>query len=249
MRVFRAIVTTPTLGAGMATQRDDMLAEQILEVRYPASGSFLDVRGSVADQIRTKGFLSHWSIEPNIINFRDDAEAVNKEMAFVGYKSAGYVVQDAPTKNFFQERAALFWRHLRDCKDFPIPKLERFGARSKIFIPTDKTFQEVYKAGCAVLYTPQALELGATLKDVQFVFQLKTADGFEGRISGGPVAKDEAAAHLNSDSPLLSKAGFFIDVDLYKSSGIEHDDVSKLLRDASALHWAKADAFAAAIGI
>ena len=233
----------------MATNSTEMLAEQILEVRYPASGSFLDVRGYVADHIKSKGFLPHWSIDPNIINFRDEAEAANKEMAFVSYKSAGYVVQDAPTKNFFPDRAALFWRLLRESKDFPIPQLERFGARSKIFIPTDKSFQEVYKAVCGVLYTPKALELGATLKDVQFIFQLKTPEGFDGRISGGPIAKDEAALHLNSESKLLSKAGLFIDVDLYKTTNIEHDDVPKLLRDACALHWTKAEAFAFAIGI
>jgi len=42
----------------MAKKADEklMLAEQILEVRYIPSGSFLDVRGYVADYIRDSGF-------------------------------------------------------------------------------------------------------------------------------------------------------------------------------------------------
>jgi len=43
------------------TDRDKiMLAEHVLEVRHEASGTFLDVRGYVADYIRREKFLPHW---------------------------------------------------------------------------------------------------------------------------------------------------------------------------------------------
>jgi hypothetical protein len=51
-----------------------MVAEQILEVRYTPSGSFLDVRGYVADYIRENGFLPHWKIDINVVSFRDKPE-------------------------------------------------------------------------------------------------------------------------------------------------------------------------------
>ena len=65
-----------------------MLAEQILEVRHAASGSFLDVRGYVADYVRESGFLPHWKIDANVVNFRDKPDKVQKEGAFAGYRSA-----------------------------------------------------------------------------------------------------------------------------------------------------------------
>lgn len=37
-----------------------ILSEHVPEVRHVASGSFLDVRGFVADYIREKGIFSHW---------------------------------------------------------------------------------------------------------------------------------------------------------------------------------------------
>ena len=66
-----------------------MLAEQILEVRYVPSGSFLDVRGYVADYIRDSGFLPHWKIDSNVVNFRDKPNGVQKEGAFAGFRNAG----------------------------------------------------------------------------------------------------------------------------------------------------------------
>ena len=89
----------------MAKKEKDkiMLAEHILEVRHEASGTFLDVRGYVADYIRGKNIFPHWKIDTNIINFRDIANGINKEGAFVGYKSAGYIVYNPDTSAVSQK--------------------------------------------------------------------------------------------------------------------------------------------------
>ena len=46
-----------------------MVTQHVLEVRHEPSGSFLDVRGYVADYIRNSGHFPHWKIESNIIPF------------------------------------------------------------------------------------------------------------------------------------------------------------------------------------
>jgi hypothetical protein len=62
-----------------------MLTEHVLEVRYDASGTFLNVCGYVADYIRQANFFPHWKIDLNIVNFSDEPENVKLEGAFVGY--------------------------------------------------------------------------------------------------------------------------------------------------------------------
>jgi hypothetical protein len=129
----------------MARKQDEklMLAEQILEVRYIPSGSFLDVRGYVADYIRQSGFLPHWKIDPNVVAFRDKPDTVGKEGAFAGYRSAGYYVYDPQTRNLFVDRGSLFWRTIQKNQHYKLPDLERFGARTKVFLPSEKTFDQI----------------------------------------------------------------------------------------------------------
>lgn len=114
-----------------------MLAEQVLEVRYVPSGSFLDVRGYVADYIRESGFLPHWKIDTNVVSFRDKPDKAEKEGAFAGYRNAGYFAYDPETRNYFVDRAGAFWRTLLKNKHYTLPALERFGARSKVFLPSE----------------------------------------------------------------------------------------------------------------
>jgi len=65
----------------MAKPKDEkvMLAEHTLEVRHFASGTFLDVRGYVADYIRQEGAFPHWQIDANVVNFRDESNVVKSD--------------------------------------------------------------------------------------------------------------------------------------------------------------------------
>ena len=61
-----------------------IIAEHILEVRHEASGTFLDVRGYVADYIRKEHkFLPHWGIDSNVVNFKDTKKALKKKAALL----------------------------------------------------------------------------------------------------------------------------------------------------------------------
>ncbi len=235
----------------MAKKTDEklLLAEQILEVRYVPSGSFLDVRGYVADYIRDSKFLPHWQIDSNVVNFRDKPDSVQKEGAFAGFRSAGYFSYNPETRNYFVDRAGLFWRTLQKNQHYTIPALERFGARTKVFLPSEKSFEEINHAVYHTLYSDKAREMvGGSEKDVQFIIELKEQD-FEGRIAGGPIHKDEAGRYLSFKSKEFAKPGFFVDVDFSRTTDLKHDEVSKLLRAAVDLTWVKIENLAAAIGV
>ncbi|MBI4100573.1 hypothetical protein HY439_02425 [Candidatus Microgenomates bacterium] len=226
-----------------------MLAEQILEVRYTPSGSFLDVRGYVADYIRESSFLPHWNIEPNVVSFRDKPGKVEKEGAFAGYRSAGYLVYDPQTRNFFIDRAGSFWRTLQKNKHYRLPPLERFGARTKVFVPSDKRFEDINRSVFQTFYTDRVREvIGAAQIDMQFVIELKD-QGFDVRVAGGPIHKDEARRYFSFDSKEFERAGFFVDLDFYRTDDLKHDEVPRLLQAAVQSTWIKVENMAAMVGV
>lgn len=235
----------------MAKKQEEqlMLAEQIFEVRYTPSGSFLDVRGYVADYVRENGFLPHWQIEANVVNFRDKADKVQKEGAFAGYRNAGYLVYDPETRNFFVDRGSAFWRLLHKNQHYKLPSIERFGARTKVFLPSELSFEEINARVFRTLYTDRAREvLGGTETDVQFIVELKEED-FEVRVSGGPIHKNEVSRYLAFQSPHFEKAGLFVDLDYYRTAGLVPEGIPRLLKAAVDLTWAKVERLAAAIGV
>lgn len=226
-----------------------MLAEQILEVRYVPSGSFLDVRGYVADYVRDASFLPHWSIETNVVNFRDQPEKVQREGAFAGFRSAGYLTYDPETRNFFVDRAGAFWRLLQKNQHYKLPPLQRFGARTKVFLPSAKSFDEINEAVFNTLYTDKARDvLGGRQFDVQFIIELKES-GFDVRVSGGPIHKNEVTSYMSFESTEFEKAGLFLDIDFYQTEGLKHEDIPRLLKAAVDLTWEKIERLAAAIGV
>ncbi len=226
-----------------------MLAEHIVEVRHEASGTFLDVRGYVADYIREKKLFPHWQIDANIINFRDTPEGIKKEAAFVGFKSAGYIAYDPETRNYFPDRATAFWKALQENGHYKIPNPSRLGIRTKIFIPTNQKFDEISKSIFATFYTEKAMRLiGGKGKDVQLVFDLNEGQ-FEVNFRCGPMHEKEIEKHLNFESEHFSKCGLFIDLDYYKTEKLSHNEIPKLMKEAVAFSWEKAEIIATELGI
>lgn len=226
-----------------------MVAEQVFELRHGASGTFLDIRGFIADYVREAGFLPHWKIDSNVVSFRDSADKVEKEGAFVGYRSLGYFAFDPGTGNFFVDRASKFWKLISQNKQYPIPGLARFGARTKVFLPTAGDFETLNRQMYGVLFSQAARQvLAGTETDLQFVVELR--DGaFDVRITGGPIHPKEAAQHFRFGSPEFDKPGLFLDVDFYQNRAVQPDEVTKMLHTAQDKTWRQVEALAAALGV
>ncbi len=226
-----------------------MLAEHIVEIRHAAAGTFLDVRGYVADYIRTSGFLPHWSIQTNIVNFRDKEDKVEKEGGFVGYKSLGYFVYNADTKNFFADRANAFLKLIMENKHYTIPDMTRFGVRTKVFIPCDLTFEAINSKFFNRLFTEGAVKLiGGQEKDFQIIIDLIEQE-FDVRLRGGPIHKNEAGKHLNFEAEQFKNAGIFLDIDYYKTKDILLKQTRKHLLQAIELTWNKVENIASELEI
>ncbi len=235
----------------MAKPRDEkvMLAEHTLEVRHSASGTFLDERGYVADYIRQEGFFPHWQIDANVVNFRDESSSVKSEGAFVGYKSAGYVALNPQTRNYFPDRASSFWKLMLKNNHYKIPNPTRFGARTKVFVPSKNSFDEINKTLYETFFTENARSLiGGKEIDLQFTVDLKE-DVFHVHLMGGPIHEDEAGRYFKFESEFFKQSGLFLDIDFYKTDGLSLNDIPALLRKAIDLTWHKAELIASSIGL
>lgn len=227
-----------------------MLAEHTLEVRHAAVGTFLDVRGYIADYIRNDGFFPHWTIETNVITFRDQPNETKTEGAFVAYKSAGFICFDPPTRNFFTDRASAFWKLLIKNTHYKIPEpLIRFGVRTKIFIPSPLRFEEINSQLFKDFFTDKAKSLvGGEEKDLQFTIELNEGV-YDVRVTGGPLHKDEAEKHFSFESDHFKKCGLYLDIDYFMTEKLSLGNISDLLHKAVNLTWIKADRIASGIGL
>ena len=91
------------------------LNEHVLEVRYKPNPKVLDYRGAWAESISDHMNLPEWRIVENRIDIYDKK---NKDHAFVGFRNAGFVAHDTPTKNYFSDKAVKFLKHLFSFEGF-----------------------------------------------------------------------------------------------------------------------------------
>jgi hypothetical protein len=227
-----------------------IVAEHILEVRTEASGSFLDVRGYVADYVRNEGLFPHWRIEENMIRFFDQEQRIEKLGAFIGYRSIGFLAYNPDTRNYFPEKAASFWRHVVKNTHYQIPPLRRFGSRTKAFLSSEEAFAEIcsriYKTFCA----PGAAQLiGTTPSDLQIV--LDSPDGeFKTRLIVGPTQENEAKRYFSFPSDHFARPGVYVDVDCFKTEDLSSDQqVPGLLKRSMEIIWGRIERLANAIEI
>ncbi len=233
----------------MKEEEKVIVSEHVLEVRYQATGRFLDVRGYVADHIKGADLFPHWQIETNVINFRDAPKVAEKVGAFAGYRSAGVFVYDPDTRNFFEDKAGKFWRTLEKNQFYKLPEITRFGCRSKIFLNSKKSFEEINKTIYEKFFTKEFKNLiGKKEKDLQVVIEL-FANAFELRLKMGPIHKEEANQYFSFKSKHFSETGLFLDIDIYKSKNIQSSEIPKLTKSAIKLAWERVDSIAKGLGI
>lgn len=226
-----------------------IVSEHVLEVRHQAIGRFLDVRGYVADHIKGAELFPHWEIDTNVVKFRDAPKKPKKIGAFAGFQSAGVFVYDPDTRNFFEDKSGKFWKTLVKNQFYTIPAITRFGCRTKVFLNSNKTFEEINQAVYSKFFTDEFKSLvGGKEKDLQIIIVFSSGE-FEVSLTCGPIHKKEANRYFSCESEHFSETGVLLDVDIYKTENIKHDDIPGLTKKAMKLTWEKIDSIAKAVGV
>ncbi len=224
------------------------VSEHVLELRHHATGRLLDVRGSVADYIKSADIFPHWEIDTNVVKFRDAPKKCEKVGAFAGYQSAGVFVYDPDTRNYFEDKSRKFWKALIKNQHYDVPDITRFGCRSKLFYNSSKSFEELNSEMYNKFFSEDFRSLvGKKERDLQIVIELKE-DDFDIRITIGPIHKDEASRYFAFQSDHFTDAGVYLDIDVYKSADVAARDVPSLTKKAMEVSWSQADSIAAKVG-
>lgn len=214
------------------------VTEQVFEARHAATGTFLDFRGRIADAVKRSGTFSFWRIDNNVVLFSDAEEREKeREGAFVGYKSLGFFASNPSPHNYFVERAAKFYKTVRDVRDYPIPEIVRVGMRTKWFLAVSDTFESL----AAQLYDKTYSEsfrkivIGRNY-DMQIVVEGHDNE-CDIRLTGGPMKPGEAEKHFRHPNVSFDKVGLMIDIDYFRlvsdgGEALKPDDVVRLLKSA-----------------
>lgn len=235
--------------AKLATNAKKEVIQKIFELRHQPSGSFLDVRGFVADYIKKKDLFPHWKIDTNIVNFFDENQKIKTDGAFAGYQRAGYVVYNPPTNNYFVDKATKYWKELIKNQHYQIPEPIIFGNRTLTFIPSSITFEEINKRIFENYFSETLRKLiGGKQTDLMITLD-SVEDNFDLRIAVGPIHKDEAKTYFQLESEQFKNAGLYIDIDCFKAKDLNHDIINKLLLDSTELTRKKVEDISKSLGI
>jgi hypothetical protein len=217
------------------------ITAHILELRHEASGTFLDRKGAIADHIRKEGLFSDWKIEENVITFFDRNAEFQKCNAVVSYKNVAYAVNDPDTRNFFQQKAMSFWNNVLKIKEYSLPKISRFGVRTKCFFSSDLPFEDINSKMYKAFFSEKTEKIvGGKEVDLQIILELKELDYFV-KIRLGPIQKNEAGRYFQIKKDVFKKAGIYLDIDFYQEGKIDNLKINSLLNKAMELTWGKID--------
>ena len=207
-----------------------MISEQILEVRFKPNARVLDRRGHWAEIIAQDMGLKNWKIVENRV---DISSADSKIRAFVSFKNFGLVILNAPTSNFFHDKAKKLIGVLSKLPDFDFPLgIQRCGIRSKICHELDIEVSEISSVIRNHFLIPKSLEpIGGAenVIDSAIATYFNTDKGqLNIRISSNPE-NEIKAAFSNHPTDTLPTKGWISDID-YFSTDFENLSQKALVR-------------------
>jgi hypothetical protein len=213
------------------------VAEETMEVRYKPAGSFLNAVGELADFVEQRGLFPHWTIESNVVQFRDGEKQAKNLSAFVSFRNAGYVSLDAPTANFFADKATSFLAQVYENPHFKIPKIQRVGVRNRCFVKSSHSFEHIDQRLFQVLFRDDFSSIfEANRVDQSAIFEMTTGDTSI-RLFIGPLRSNEAPKHFGFQSDHFVSAGLIVDIDTFSLTERSPTSAIAFIRKNALVAW------------
>ncbi len=200
----------------------------------------LDFRGSWAESISDHMQLSEWTVIENRIDvYSKDV----RNRAFVGFGNSGFVTNDVPSKNYFEDQATKFSKLILGFKGFDTPLfVNRLGVKSKFFIPFEGKFVDLLEryATRFLCMTKNAVEImKAELTDIGGPLVFKDVDCNFSTMSG-PMREPQAKQFLER-SDKLPDVGLYFDIDYWKKPEqlVPNNNIFEFIARSSKESWDK----------
>lgn len=213
------------------------VAEETMEVRYKPAGSFLNAVGELADFVEQRGLFPHWTIESNVVQFRDAEKQTKNLSAFISFRNAGFVSLDAPTANFFADKASSYLAQVCENPHFKVPKIQRVGVRNRCFVKSDHSFEQIDQRLFQVLFRDDFSSLfEAKRVDQSAIFEMTSGDTSI-RLFIGPLRSNEAPKHFSFQSDHFASAGLIVDIDTFSLAERTPTSAIAFIRKNAPVAW------------
>jgi hypothetical protein len=222
--------------------------EHTFEIRYKPNPKVLDYRGSWAEAISDHMKLPDWRILENRIDIYDEKGG---ERAFVGFRNAGFVTHNTPTKNYFPEKTTKFFRYVLNLDGFGKSLLvERIGVRSRFCRKYEGTFEELkekYTAKYLSLTEEAKKIIDAKLLDIGGPLNFADRHGNFNTMSG-PMIHDQLSDFFGKAEG-LPKVGLYFDIDYWLKPNKEMDggEILRNIEEFAISAWNKFESISALI--
>lgn len=216
------------------------LNEHIFEIRYKPNPKVLDFRGSWAEAISDHMKLPEWRILENRIDIYDEK---NEERAFLGFRNAGFVTHNTPTKNYFPEKTTKFFRYVLNLDGFERnPFVERIGVRSKFCAKYGGSFEELrekYTSNYLSLTDKAKKIIDAKLLDIGGPINFADRHGNFNTLSG-PMIHEQLTQYFGKPEG-LPNIGLYFDIDywLKPNKEMEGKEILRHIEEFANSAWNK----------
>ena len=195
-----------------------MISTQILEVRFRPNARVLDRRGQWAETIAQEMELEHWNIVENRVDLLSGDKKIR---AFVGFRNFGLTTLDAPTSNYFRDKATKLTGVISKLPDFIFPlSIERCGVRTTICHEIDAEVERIASVVRDRFVVPESLQdLGGAdnVVDAAVALYFRAAHGqLNIRVSSNGANEIKAAFRSHSPDE-LPQQGWISDMDYFSS--------------------------------
>jgi hypothetical protein len=193
--------------------------EHIFEIRFAPNPRILDHRGKWAELLSTHMTLSEWQIDTNRLDvFSTD----QKTRVFVGFRSAGMVLMDNPSRDHFQSQSDKFIRWLFRQTEFGSRlSVERIGVRLRFGARFNGTFEELReRITTRYLQIPAASRVAigsdAAMLDIGATLNWKDGLGSFNTTLGPMINKELTNQFKRGEENPPPEVGLYFDIDYFK---------------------------------
>ena len=232
-----------------------LFSDHVVEVRYEPTGAFLNLRGVIADFVKTEGLFRHWRITENRVDFwNSDDSDTDPETAFVSFRNCGYKVHNPATRNYVTDRAAKFLAKLENQRDYEYPPVMRLGVRARFYQSIDNLdWEQLRDLFATKVFSSSFVGLfGGTTDDVGAILNFQQGN-MHIHTNSGPMKKEQFVTQFSplSKEEAMAAMGLFLDIDVFMED-LGKLPTKRLILDVKDLHqrcWQNLDSFIHSFGL
>lgn len=232
----------------MEDRDEELLNEQVLEIRYKPDARLLDHLGNWTTQLASQLGVSEWNVTHTRLDvFQKD----DNQRAFISFRNAGCTLRNQDQQgftNFTQNFLRFFFNTL----PYRSLKIERIGVLGRFTKKYEGSFQDLlgnYSKNVYAIQPPFQKIIDAKVIDIGATINFKAANGFISTQTG-PMEEKQLREFFTFAKEVPEIAIYF-QIDYFFTpeitSSLNNNQISKLIQDYISENWTRFKLFSESI--